>query len=406
MQLGNSKTKMASNKARILMLVSLALLLITMAGACSKSSTPSSTITTSAAATTTTSKAATTATTATTTAAPTSTTTTKALKPLPSIIKAMGQSGTGVLNTGIPVMNELSKTLGVKITVSDLPNTTDNLSALRSKQEDIFITSTTTGRDGAWGLGDFSKPGWGPQPLRNVYSGTSRYWGLFTSKKTGILTFADVKGKRVTYFPGTSTRNATIEGVLKTNGLTWDDVKKVNFAGQDDGVQGLIDGVVDVAISGFPSAKVTELDALHGVVVLPMSRTPEAEKIFHSLLPHPLVETKKGAFAGVYQDMLIPASTDFILAYDFFDEDWAYQITKGLYNSIDAIQKIDIAKGYSREHSIDFAFPGPFHPGSIRFFKEIGIWTAAQEKEQQLQLQAEQTRLAEWKAKQSTTTTK
>lgn len=371
------------SKAKFIVFLSLVLLLaVPLFGACSK-------------------QAQTTTTTAKTTS---STTAAKTLKPLPAILKAVGNSGTATLNTGIPVFNELSKTLGIKITVSDLPNSTDIISALKSKQEDVFVISTTLGRDAAWGLGDFSKPEWGPQPLRNLFSGTSRYWGLFTSKKTGILTFADIKGKRVVYFPGSSTRNATIEACLKANGLTWDDVKKVNFNAQDDGVQGLIDGVVDVALSGFPSAKVTELDAMAGVVVLPFGRTAETEKTFHSLLPHPLVETKKGAFPGVYQDMLIPASTDFILAYDFFDEDWAYQVTRGLYNSIDAIQKIDIAKGYTKERATDFAFPGPFHPGAIKFFKEVGLWTAEIEKAQQDQLKAEQDRLAAWKAKQTTTT--
>ncbi|MDO8473418.1 MAG: TAXI family TRAP transporter solute-binding subunit, partial [Dehalococcoidia bacterium] len=384
----------AMSKAKFIVFLSLVLLLaIPLLGACSKAA--QTTTTTASAKTTSSAVAATTA---------SSTTAAKTLKPLPAILKAVGNSGTATLNTGIPVFNELSKTLGVKITVSDLPNSTDIISALKSKQEDIFVISTTLGRDAAWGLGDFSKPEWGPQPLRNLYSGTSRYWGLFTSKKTGMLTYADVKGKRVTYFPGSSTRNATIEACLKANGLTWDDVKKVNFNAQDDGVQGLIDGVVDVAISGFPSAKVTELDAMSGVVVLPFSRTAESATIFHSLLPHPLVDTKKGTFPGVYQDMLVPASTDFILAYDFFDEDWAYQVTKGIYNSIDAIQKIDIAKGYTKEGAVDFAFPGPFHPGSIKFFKEVGLWTAAVEKTQQDQLKAEQGRLAAWKAQQTTTT--
>lgn len=323
----------------------------------------------------------------------------KTVKVLPSIIGFASRGTTGTGATALALVDALSKQLGIKVVYEDYGTFPEMFLAVKSGRSLLLAGSTNTVRDALLGNGDYSQPEWGPQPLRTLVVGRPRFWGFYTSKKTGITTFADVKGKRVPYFPGSSTRNDTMEGVFKAHGFTWDDVKKVSFDDTGAAQQALIDGLVDVAFTGFPAPKMVELEATQGCVVIGFDQTPEMEKRFHELLPHDLVIAAKGEFVGVLDNILLPASVDYTMAYDFLDEDYAYTLTKAVYESIPDIAKTTAGEGLTQKGTTNVPAQAPFHPGAIKFFKEVGLWGAAQEAWQQKALQEEQARMAAWKAK-------
>lgn len=386
---------MSKSKATLLATLVLFLLAVPIIAACSKSATTTTTV---APATTTTAPKTTTTTSVTTTTittAPKPTTT--ALTPLPSIIGLVTTAGSGTGITATAVMDILSKQLGVKIAIQALGNKVDSMTLLKSGQVQLYASSTTTTLDPKNGAGDFAKAGWGPQPLRMIAEGTGRSWGFYTSKKTGITTFEQIKGKRVTFFPADATRNNTIESAFKAHGFTWADVQKVSFDSADAAQQGLLDGTIDVAFTGFPTAKMVEVDATLGCVVIPFTDTPQMAAIFHSLLPHDLVMVKKGAFVGVTQDMLLPASVDQIISYNTLGDDFAYQIAKGLWDANAQIIANTASKDWTKANAVMIPTSAPFHPGAIRFYKEVGVWSAAHDKWQADALQAEKDKIAAFK---------
>ncbi len=370
---------MSESKLTLLASLVLFLLAVPILGACSKS----------------TQLATTTATQTTTTTAPKPTTTT--LKALPSIVGLVTTAGSGTGTTATAIADVLGKQLGIKISVQPIGNKVDSMTLLRSGQVHLFASSTTTTLDPVNGAGDFAKAAWGPQPLRMIATGQGRFWGFFTTKKTGITTMADIKGKRVNYFPSDGTRNNTIESAFKAHGFTWNDVKKVSFDSADAAQQGILDGTIDVAFTGFPTAKMVEVEATLGCVVIPFSNTPEMAAIFRSLLPHELVMVPKGSFVGATQDMLLPASVDQIIGYNTMDDDFAYQIARGLFDANAEIVKNPVATGWIKGNSANIPTSAPFHPGAIRFYKEVGLWDAAHDRWQADALQQEKTRIANFK---------
>ncbi len=395
------------SKSRLVLLATVAFLLLAvpLLGACktstqttTKAATTTQQTTTrppTTAAATTTAAVTTTAATTTTTAAPKPTTTT--LKPLPSIVGLTTASGTGTGTTATAVADALGKQLGIKISMQAVGNKVENMQLLKTGQVQMYASSTTTTLDPLNGKGDFAKAPWGPQPLRTLVVGKSRFWGFYTTKKTGIKTFADVKGKRVTFFPSDLTRTNTMESAFKAHGFTWNDVKKVSFDETGAAQQGLLDGTVDVAFTGFPAPKMVEVDATLGAVVIGFSNTPEMIKIFQSLLPHELVIAAKGSFVGVVEDMLLPASVDAFIAYNTLDDDLAYQITKGVYDANAEILKNPAAEGWLKANAASIPTPAPYHPGAIRFYKEVGLWTPAHDKWQAEALQREKDTIANFK---------
>ncbi len=325
-------------------------------------------------------------------------------KPLPSIVRFTSTAGQNS-EIGTSLANALQKLLGTKFTVETASTQLNSWLLLRSGQAELAETSTSTLLDPLMGVGDYAKPEWGPQPLRILFQGELVPFGLWTTMKTGIKTMEDLKGKRVAYFPGSSTRNDTIEAILKAHGLTYNDVKKVNFDESLESYDAVQNGTADAALGGFRTAKLTEVDATTGLWIIPFGRSADVAARWKQLRPQPLLEMKKGEFAGVKEDMLQPGSVHMVGAYNFLDEDIAYQITKGLYGSIEQIQKVPITAQWSKEGATRLPLLAAYHPGSIKFFKEVGLWTAEHEKAQQEQLQAEQGRLATWKAKLTATTT-
>ncbi len=163
-----------------------------------------------------------------------------------------------------------------------------------------------------------------------------------------------------------------------------------------------MNGVVDVVLNTTGSTSMTELDATQGAHFIPFSTSAETAQIWASLRPQPLKPVKKGSYPGIDEDMLLSTSTDYVAVYDFADEDIVYQLTKAMYQIIPDLAKV--RKGWTREGAASLPVVSAFHPGAIRFFKEVGLWDAAHDKVQQDQLQSEQARMAAWKAKQTTTT--
>ena len=83
-------------------------------------------------------------------------------------------------------------------------------------------------------------------------------------------------------------------------------------------------------------------------------------------------------------------------AYDSQSEELVYAVAKALHLGYDTIKGMhpDLKKWtIDTALEIEWLINIPYHPGSIRYFKEIGRWTPAHEKWQQEALKIEKKRL-------------
>jgi len=110
------------------------------------------------------------------------------------------------------------------------------------------------------GLYDFSTVEWGPQDLRMVLA-HRQCVGMATTKKSGIKTLKDFKGKRVSWVPGSPSVNVKVDAFLAFAGLTRSDVKVVKFPNYASALRGLIKGETDGSIGGVSAAIFYELDS-------------------------------------------------------------------------------------------------------------------------------------------------
>ena len=201
--------------------------------------------------------------------------------------------------------------------------------------------------------------------------------GLFvTPKSSGIKSIADLKGKRVVVGPAGAGFEYFLEPILAEHGVTYQDFTPVNGR-YSDAVDYLANGSSAAAFMGgaIPTPAVTQVSSSQDIIFIPLEES--AKKILFEKYPFfsPITipgEVYKRVLTEPFDTMNV-GSMHLITAVDT-DEDMVYHFTKTLYTHGAEVAKAHGAGKAINEKNAARDVGTPFHPGAIRFYKEIGIW--------------------------------
>ncbi|MCA0921451.1 TAXI family TRAP transporter solute-binding subunit [Pseudooceanicola nanhaiensis] len=229
-----------------------------------------------------------------------------------------------------------------------------------------------------------------PQPLTNQRA-LANVWHIphafIARADSGIETMEDLRGKRVMgELPTARALTAISEAMLASGGLSTGDVDFLSSGGLMDGIAAVVEGRADAAPVA-PSMPVL-LEANTSV--------PGGLRIVAngSLGSHEFFEEQlKGLTEGIAMandkqpfvmgDTPIVSYDTILMASDALSDDDAYTLTKTMYENWSNLQQ-DI--GPMRSVPLDRLVlpdsPVPYHPGAVRFYKEVGLWTDAAEANQ------------------------
>lgn len=191
---------------------------------------------------------------------------------------------------------------------------------------------------------------------------------LVTLADSGIKTFADLKGKKVSVgAPGSGTF-ANAEQLLEIHGLTMDDIEAQNldFGESTDGIQS---GQIDAAFitAGYPTGAVEALNATNGVYIIPVEADKAEELI--AKYPYYAVDNIPTGTYGLESDIPAVSVGAMLAVKKELPEDLVYAMTKAIYDNTD---KISHAKGtfIKAESGLD-GIGIDVHPGAQRYFDEV-----------------------------------
>ncbi|WOV85093.1 TAXI family TRAP transporter solute-binding subunit [Sporosarcina jeotgali] len=191
---------------------------------------------------------------------------------------------------------------------------------------------------------------------------------LVTLDKTGIKTFEDLKGKKVSVgAPGSGTY-ANAEQLLEIHGLSMDDIKPQNldFGESQESLQA---GQIDAAFitAGTPTGAVEGLNAVAKVFVVPVEDDKADELI--SKYKYYAKEVIPAGTYGLAEDTPTVSVGAMLVIQNEVPEDLAYEITKAIY---DNAPKLQHAKGklIKAETGLD-GIGIPVHPGAQKYFDEV-----------------------------------
>jgi TRAP transporter TAXI family solute receptor len=279
--------------------------------------------------------------------------------------------GTG--GTYYPLGGQIGKIITDNTDANITPQTSgasaENMETLRAGEAEIAFSQTDIAAYAIEGKEMFEgKPIDNIQAIGSIYPETVQ---LVTTKKSGIKSVEDLKGKSVSVgAPGSGVYINAMQ-LLEIHGLTSDDIKAQNLS-FDESTDGIQSGNIDAAFvtAGTPTGAVEALSAQNDVVIIPFAD----DKIQSLIEKYPYYAKDKipsGTY-GIESDVNTVAVKAMLVVTKELDENLVYEMTKALYENTD---KITHAKGkfITAETALEGLGNMELHPGAAKYFEEKGI---------------------------------
>ncbi len=300
----------------------------------------------------------------------------------------------------------MKKNFGTSLRIIPGKNDVSRMVPLRAGQSPICACGIAAyfAQEGAYFFGTKK---WGPMEIYNLFNNIGDVgYQLVAAGDAGIKKPSDLKGKRVTWVKGAPALNLNAAAHLAWAGLTWDDVKKVVVPGWKQSAEAVINGQADATYGSTVSGAYNKLAASpRGLFWTAFPHDNDAAWArAQKVAPWWARTTVKKAIAGEknttgkfpYQGNVQPYPI--FVATTKLTDDVAYNFTKAIFTKYDDYKDAHPAmNGYLLERqNLKWVFP--YHPGSIKYFKEAKVWGDAEEKHNQNMLKRQATLQSAWKA--------
>lgn len=315
--------------------------------------------------------------------------------PKPEMISTSGYGVGGAAYAVFAAVGEgMLKKFGIRFRQSPVATGVSRLLAARVGQTDVAGTSLDT-FFAIEGLYDFADFAWGPQPIRITYQCVKvDPYAMATRGDSGIKTFADLKGRKVPKILASPNSDLMVQASLAWAGLTYDDVTVVETTSYPSGtLKALLDGTIDIApMAGGASYAHQLASGPHGLHWIPMPiENKEGWKKWLKLCPTYFPQ-KCTIGAGLSKDNPQPLTSYIWPVFgcypDRINEDKAYWITKAIWESYPLYKDIsELMPAWNLEQALKQPCWYPWHEGSIKYLKEIGLWTDRHERNQKKMLE-------------------
>ncbi|HEX6706842.1 MAG TPA: TAXI family TRAP transporter solute-binding subunit [Albitalea sp.] len=207
--------------------------------------------------------------------------------------------------------------------------------------------------------------------LRMVAALFPNYLHLVALKSANIRSVQDLKGKRVSVGASRSGNELNARVLLGAAGMSYADLRRVDFLAYNDAVALMRDGQLDAIIvsAGLGVKAVAELAFAVPVTLVPIG----ADLIGRSGGVFSAVTIPAGTYAGQSQEVHTAALINFLVTQSDVPEPVVYAAVKSLYEHLPELKASHIA---ARDIARDKALasrPIALHPGAERYFREIGL---------------------------------
>lgn len=299
-------------------------------------------------------------------------------------------TGSAGYNQSVAIGAALKNKMGVDLRVLPGKNDIARSEPLRQGKVDFSATGVGGSFMAQEGVFQFGAKNWGPQSVRTLMANNGGAVGLTmfvtadTCEKVGKkdcvgFEYSDLKGMRVAYVKGAPALNVNNQAYLAYGGLTWDDVKIVEFGGFGDSWAGMINGDVDAAFASTNSGKVYEAEnGPRGVVIPPIDpNNKEGLARMQEIAPFfaPMNATVGATIDGKQPRPTAGYAYPVLIAMADQDPDLVYNMTKAMVDLFDVYDgNAPGISGWSKDKQ-NFSWVVPYHDGAVRYWKEIGLWT-------------------------------
>ena len=257
----------------------------------------------------------------------------------------------------------------------EVPSTASvaNIEALRSGRIDIGIVQSDVLADAAAGRASFASRG-PVHELRILFSGHDELFTVVARRNLGIRRFAELRGRRISIGISGSRQHAEAESVFSALGLIRNDfatVRELTPAEQNRAFCGNeIDAIV-YSVS-HPNGLIRDVIRTCGGALVEVAG-PDIERILDGHAEYERGAILRGLYVSEPTDVRTFGVRAAVVATERLSEPAAYEITKAVFENIEAFRRLHPAFGSLK--IADMIRPKglvPIHAGALRFYRERG----------------------------------
>ena len=279
--------------------------------------------------------------------------------------------GTAIAN----LINKNTDNHGLHCTAQATGASVFNVVALRSGELNMGIVQSDIQHYAYTGTGPEQFVNAGPdKELRVLLTLYNEAFTLVVRTDAGINSYDDLAGKRVNIGDTGSGNRSTMELLMKEYGWTPNTFKPATYFRAAEMADKLCNNDIDafVYVVGHPNASIKKVAATCEIRVIPVSG-PTVDAFIKK---YPFYTTAIVP-AGMYRNNPVPVQTfgpaATLMCNSSMSDETAYQIVKTIFKNMDQLRNLHEVFSYMELEDMVCGNTAPFHPGAIRYFKEIGL---------------------------------
>lgn len=271
------------------------------------------------------------------------------------------------------LVNMDRKEHGIRCSVESTGGSVYNLNAIREGELDLAVAQSDWQYHAYNGTSEFE--GAKNEKLRAVFSLHPEPFTVVASKGSGIKTFEDLEGKRVSVSNPGSGQRATAEVLMKEMGWGMDKFSLAAEIKAAEQSQALCDGNIDAFFYtvGHPSGSIKEATTSCDSVLVNVDNAATKKLIDE----HPYYRKAVipgGMYRGSDDDVTtFGVAATFVSSTDVPD-DVVYAVVKAVFENFDSFKRLHPAfNNLKKEEMVSDALSAPLHPGAAKYYKEAGL---------------------------------
>ncbi|GAB5374108.1 MAG: TAXI family TRAP transporter solute-binding subunit [Acuticoccus sp.] len=207
----------------------------------------------------------------------------------------------------------------------------------------------------------------------NVATLYPQYYQVVALAGGDINSPADLAGKAAAVQPKGNTGEAITAHMLKSQGLTYDDLPRVNHGSYTDSVSLMKDGNADFFTLGttVPAGAIMDLASARDIKLVPIEGEHLAK--MQELNPgYKQIVVPAGSYPGQDADVNTIGYATHIIARCSLDADVVYNVLKNIAANVPDLSSIAKAVGNATPETMARDIGVPLHEGAAKFYEEQG----------------------------------
>jgi uncharacterized protein len=263
----------------------------------------------------------------------------------------------------------LTEKLGITINPLPTQGPVHNVKLLDSGGAQLGLITMGIGLQGWNGTGDWTN-GKRFRDMRALFPMFDTPFQAMVLRRSGIATVASLDKKRVSVGPKAGTGGTYIPEILKVLGIS----AEINYGSFDTVAIELLAGRHDAftTLTGAPVPAIQEAEAKEPVKFISLS-PEQIETICKAMPEFSPSKIAAGTYRFLDKDYATIGVYNFAVGRADLPDDLVYQLVKAVFENQPRLLKAHSAASETLPQNVVKNTFLPFHPGAVRYYREIGI---------------------------------